>query len=108
MSILYQEITTIGLVIFLLMKLGLLCTQRFLELNSKAKKFGKMSVNAIPWAQVYWRKKLLGSTPIENLSMPVGRHSLLVVNKKLKIKKKIYVVIKPGKSTIKLVKLKEF
>jgi serine/threonine protein kinase len=38
---------------------------------------GRVSVNAIPWAQVFINGNLVGETPLANVPMPVGEHQLL-------------------------------
>ena len=38
---------------------------------------GRVSVNAIPWAQVFINGNLVGETPLANMPMPVGEHQVL-------------------------------
>ena len=37
---------------------------------------GRVSVNAVPWAQVSINGKLVGETPLGNLPLPVGEHEV--------------------------------
>jgi hypothetical protein len=37
---------------------------------------GRVSVNAVPWAQVSINGKLVGETPLANLPLPVGEHEI--------------------------------
>jgi hypothetical protein len=37
---------------------------------------GRVSVNAVPWAQVSINGKLVGDTPLGNLPLPVGEHEI--------------------------------
>ena len=37
---------------------------------------GRVSVNAVPWAQVSINGKLVGDTPLANLPLPVGEHEI--------------------------------
>ena len=37
---------------------------------------GRVSVNAVPWAQVSIDGKLVGETPLANLPLPVGEHEI--------------------------------
>jgi len=37
---------------------------------------GRVSVNAVPWAQVSINGKLIGDTPLGNLQLPVGEHEV--------------------------------
>jgi hypothetical protein len=39
---------------------------------------GTLSVNAVPWAEVWLDGKSLGETPIGNISTPIGQHELLL------------------------------
>jgi hypothetical protein len=39
---------------------------------------GSLSVNALPWAEVWIDGKSVGETPIGNLSLPIGNHELVV------------------------------
>jgi len=38
---------------------------------------GTISVNAVPWADVWIDGEKVGETPIGNLSLPVGTHDVL-------------------------------
>jgi hypothetical protein len=38
---------------------------------------GSLSVNAVPWAEVWIDGERIGETPIGNLSLPVGTHDVL-------------------------------
>jgi hypothetical protein len=38
---------------------------------------GTISINAQPWAEVWLDGERVGETPIGNLSVPIGSHSLL-------------------------------
>ena len=37
---------------------------------------GRVSVNAVPWAQVWINGNLVGDTPLANLPLPVGEHQI--------------------------------
>ena len=63
------------------------------------KAYGRLFLNAIPWAKVYRGKKFLGDTPIENLRLPVGKHKLRLVNDELKTNKAVYLVVRKNKIT---------
>jgi hypothetical protein len=39
---------------------------------------GSLSVNVLPWAEVWIDGKSVGETPIGNLSLPIGNHELVV------------------------------
>jgi hypothetical protein len=38
---------------------------------------GRLSINALPWAEVWIDGKLAGETPIGNLTIPIGEHEVL-------------------------------
>jgi serine/threonine-protein kinase len=38
---------------------------------------GTLSINALPWAEVWVDGKPAGETPIGNLSLPIGNHELV-------------------------------
>ena len=37
---------------------------------------GKMSINAVPWADVWIDGAHIGETPLANLSVPIGQHEV--------------------------------
>jgi hypothetical protein len=40
--------------------------------------YGTMAINALPWAEVWIDGEPIGETPIGNLSLPIGRHEVLL------------------------------
>ena len=38
---------------------------------------GSISINALPWADVWIDGKLVGETPLGNVSVPVGEHQIV-------------------------------
>jgi serine/threonine protein kinase len=69
--------------------------------------YGSLDLNVIPWAKVYFRKKLLGETPLEGKKLPVGEQRLLIVNKDLGVRRFIRVNIKAHTTTQKVVNLQK-
>jgi len=65
----------------------------------KKAKPGLLRLDTDPWSEVFLGKKRLGMTPLLGLKLPVGKHTLTAVNAKLKIKKRIQITIKAGKTT---------
>ena len=59
---------------------------------------GRVSVNAVPWAQVSINGRLVGDTPLGNLSLPVGEHEITFRHPQLgeQIQK---VIVKSGVQT---------
>ncbi|MFO0595631.1 MAG: serine/threonine-protein kinase [Myxococcaceae bacterium] len=68
-------------------------------------KSGRLSLNTDPWTRVTENGKSLGDTPLIELSLPVGRHRLQLVNEKEKIDLAIEVEVKPGQLTKKVLRL---
>ncbi len=69
------------------------------------KENGFLDLNAIPWARVYWRKKFLGPTPLQNFELPPGEHTLILENQDLGIREKVSIRINPKRKTKRLVNL---
>lgn len=38
---------------------------------------GKLSVNALPWAEVFIDGRNVGTTPLANLTVPIGTHEVV-------------------------------
>jgi hypothetical protein len=38
---------------------------------------GRLSINALPWAEVWIDDKLVGETPLGNVSLPIGAHQIV-------------------------------
>ncbi len=69
-------------------------------------RFGRLSLNAIPWAKVYRGKQLLGTTPLERRRLAAGRHVLTLVNDNLKVRRKVKVRVRPGRLTTEVIDLR--
>jgi serine/threonine protein kinase len=67
-------------------------------------RFGYLSINAMPWAEVYLDGKKIGVTPVKK-KIPAGKHWLKLYNRNQKIAKTIEIQIKPGMLTKKEVRL---
>jgi hypothetical protein len=59
---------------------------------------GRMSINAQPWAQVWIDGKLVGETPLANLSVPVGEHEIIFRHPQLGEKRE-KALVKAGSAT---------
>ena len=53
---------------------------------------GTLSINALPWAEVWLGARALGETPIANLPVPLGSHELLFRHPDLGEQRKTVVV----------------
>lgn len=62
--------------------------------------YGKVSINANPWADVYFKGKKLGTTPISGVKVPAGRQAFLLKN--ATDKKRVTIQISKGKTTTKV------
>jgi hypothetical protein len=56
---------------------------------------GTLFVNVLPWAEVWLDGEKIGDTPIGNLSVPVGRHELLVRHPELGQQRRT-ITVNPG------------
>jgi eukaryotic-like serine/threonine-protein kinase len=59
---------------------------------------GRLSLNTVPWSEVYLGTKKLGDTPLVNIQLPAGTHTLRLFNPDKKIEKKVSVEIKAGET----------
>lgn len=66
---------------------------------------GKLSLSTDPWTHVSLNGKLLGDTPLFELSLPAGRHVLKLNNEQAKIDTAIEVEVKAGQVTKKVLHL---
>jgi hypothetical protein len=53
---------------------------------------GMLSVNAVPWAEVVLDGRVIGETPIANMSVPLGPHEILLRNPKFPERRQSIVV----------------
>ncbi|MGC9043695.1 MAG: serine/threonine protein kinase [Myxococcota bacterium] len=60
---------------------------------------GRLSVNAIPWADIYIGKKRLGTTPIFGYELRTGTVEVTFKNDELGISRKKRLIIEPDKET---------
>jgi len=67
--------------------------------RTKLAKTGTLTINTTPWTIVYLDGKELGMTPMQGITVPVGRHRLRLENPKLEISRKTSVQIKAGSET---------
>ncbi|MBW1808753.1 MAG: serine/threonine protein kinase [Deltaproteobacteria bacterium] len=65
---------------------------------------GRLRLATSPWTTVYFKGEKLGVTPLVDLELPAGKHTLRAVNPGKGIDRKIQVVILPGQTTAKSVR----
>jgi hypothetical protein len=59
---------------------------------------GRVSINALPWAQVWIDGNLAGETPLANVSVPVGEHEIVFRHPQLGERRET-TIVKSGVST---------
>ncbi len=62
---------------------------------------GYVSINARPWADVYYRGRKIGTTPVSRFEVPVGRQTFLLKNKTTS--RKVTVNVEKGQTAIRIV-----
>jgi len=77
-------------------------SSKLLQPNSETKrgKPGRLKVVVEPWAHVYVNDKYVGQTPIAALSLPPGKHHVVLNSPKLKKKWTTQVVIRSSEDTL--------
>ena len=65
---------------------------------------GKLTLKTTPWSTVYLGKKKLGDTPLLNVVLPAGKHTLRMVNPESNLENSIEVEIKANETTVKKLK----
>lgn len=71
----------------------------------RAPRFGRLDLNASPWARVYLGARLLGETPLQGVRLPMGRHRLRLVNPARGLSAQVVVRIRAGRTTRTSVRL---
>ncbi len=64
-------------------------------------KMGRLELRIRPYATVYLDNRILGDTPLAPLDLPLGKHSLRLVNPALSKDIELFIVIKPGLNVVK-------
>jgi serine/threonine protein kinase len=67
---------------------------------------GLLRLNTNPWSEVYLNKKQLGVTPLMDVKLPAGKHSLTLVNSEHGLKKTVQIAIDAGKTSNLYLELK--
>ena len=68
---------------------------------------GTLRLNSRPWAQVFVDGRMVGNTPVMNMPLSAGSHSIKLVNPQLGMTKNLKVKIQNGQVTTKIVELME-
>jgi serine/threonine-protein kinase len=59
---------------------------------------GRVSINALPWAEVWIDGSPIGETPLANLSLPVGQHEIVFRHPQLGERREM-LIVKAGVDT---------
>ena len=62
---------------------------------------GKLTLKTTPWTTVYLGKKKLGDTPLINVSLPPGKHTLRLVSSETNTENAIEIEIRSNETTVK-------
>jgi serine/threonine-protein kinase len=65
---------------------------------------GKLTLKTTPWTTAYLGKRKLGDTPLINVTLPAGRHTLRLVSPETNTENSIEVEIKANETTVKKLK----
>lgn len=74
---------------------------------SSASGTGVLRINSRPWSTVTVDGKRVGNTPLLNLKLSAGRHTVKLVNSQMGLSKTIKVTIKSGETTTQVLNLVE-
>jgi serine/threonine-protein kinase len=80
---------------------------RKIRKGKKPVRYGRVQINADPWANVYWRGKKLGHTPLMKVELPVGKHVLKLVSPEFGVEKRLNIEVRAGKQTKLVVRMLE-
>lgn len=73
--------------------------------RSQPQAMGKLSLKTTPWTTVFWGTKKLGDTPLFEVPLPAGVHTLKLNNPDTGLESSIEVEVKAGQTTVKKLKL---
>jgi serine/threonine-protein kinase len=57
--------------------------------------FGRLTLDTVPWTDVFLGSMKLGTTPLVEVKIPAGSHHLRLVNPDAKIDKQLDVTVAP-------------
>lgn len=68
--------------------------------------YGSLTINAIPWAEIFIEGESKGATPLAGLRLPVGKYAIKLINQELKIEKSVDVKIEHNETAKVVVEMK--
>lgn len=74
-------------------------------MHDPAVALGSLRINSRPWSQVFIDNQLVGTTPLLNLSVRAGQHSVRLVNEEFGMRKTFDVSVRAGESVSQVVSL---
>jgi len=78
------------------------------EVKKEVKKdTGLLTINTVPFTDIYLNNKKIGSTPLAKYKLPVGRHKLKLKNKSAMISSSINIRIKKDEELKQVIKFKK-
>jgi serine/threonine-protein kinase len=66
---------------------------------------GKLTLQTVPWSEIYLGSRKLGDSPLVEVPLPAGRHLLRLVNSEKNLEATITVEIRAGQTTVRKEKL---
>ena len=68
-------------------------------------RYGRLHLNAVPWAVVYVGNRRVGETPLQGLRLRSGTHRVRVVNEGLGLQRTLIVRIRPNATVRRVIRL---
>jgi eukaryotic-like serine/threonine-protein kinase len=69
------------------------------KVRSATKRTGKLTLDTVPWAHIYFGNRMLGTTPLVEVELPAGRQRLRAINPARHLDRTIDVRIRPRETT---------
>ncbi len=74
--------------------------RRLVAARSAAARTGALSVRVNPWAEVFYKDRSLGISPVGPIEVPAGRVQLVLRNPELDVERTVTVEVEPGREKI--------
>ncbi|MET0387345.1 MAG: protein kinase [Polyangiales bacterium] len=73
--------------------------------TSSAGGMGTLRINTRPWSQVTIDGTVIGNTPLMNIPLPAGKHTVVLSNREFGVSKSVIVTIAPGETVTRVLTL---
>jgi len=80
--------------------------RRVTEAQQRRRRFGRLDLNASPWAKVYIGGRYIGETPLQGIRLRAGRHRVRLVNPERRLQAVLTVRVRAGRTVRKSVRLR--